>query len=147
MSDAMSEDKIPEVICEYDPADGSIPHTIDAFPAEMVAYLTSIGATFVVHENPLEEPIDGTTHYVAEGAVVPRPEFDVPDAVTLVADGVDHFVFSGLPNPTTITVNGDEAVYPVEDGAFEFSTDMASTYMLRLEAWPYRPATVEVTAT
>lgn len=88
------------------------------------------------------------THYVnvVTGQVLNRPKMSVSVTTNSIpADGVSEAVISGLPNPTTASVNGNEVT--VTDGTLEFSADLPGVYRIDLKSWPYQDTTVEVTAT
>lgn len=70
--------------------------------------------------------------------VVKRPVLD--PATTAGAGG---FCISGLPVPSTVTVDGTG--YTVDDGAFEFETPIHATFNITIDSWPYRTWRGEVT--
>jgi hypothetical protein len=84
-------------------------------------------------------PVDSSEFYVTDKSIVTeRPALD--PAITAGAGG---FCISGLPVPSTVTVDGTE--YTVDDGAFEFETPIHATFKLTIDSWPYRTWRGEVT--
>ena len=72
------------------------------------------------------------------GKVLKRP------VLTPKVESVDGgFVVSGLPVPSTVTVDG--TAYEVDDGAFEFETPIHATFKVTIDSWPYRTWRGEVT--
>ena len=67
-----------------------------------------------------------------------------PNKLTMIADGVDSVTISDLPIPCTVTINDTE--YEVDDGEFEFTTDVADTYTITVASFPYITKSWEVTA-
>lgn len=93
---------------------------------------------------------DPSSWYVLDGSVTQRPEMEiVADKETIVGDGVDEAMFSGLPNPCDVTVVvaglviGNETS---EDGSFALSAESPGAYSVTLSAWPYLDKTMTVTA-
>jgi hypothetical protein len=74
-----------------------------------------------------------------------KPEMNcVIDKTTVTAGGVDVCVISGLPNPCRIRI--DEEVTDVNDGQAEISFDVAGTYTVICEQFPYLDWKVEINA-
>jgi len=94
-----------------------------------------------------EEDVDMKTQYldVDIDMVVNRPQISAePDKLVFNADGVDSVIISGLPNPCTIKVGGDE--YFVDDGEFEFTVDVVGNYNIECTAFPNIPTSWEIEA-
>lgn len=90
--------------------------------------------------------IDGGTHYFdLINTIRLRPEILAePNKLTMAADNVDSIIIAGLPIPCTVAVDGAE--YLVDDGEFEFTTDVSGIYKIAVESFPYIPKSWEVTA-
>ena len=85
------------------------------------------------------------TQWVDNGTVKDKEEFPaIISTLTLEANGLDSVSILGLPTPCTIKI--DDNVYEVEDGEFEFTTDLPGTYKIKAESFPYLPKEWEVTA-
>jgi hypothetical protein len=102
----------------------------------------SVPGLVEVSEAQLAEVESG---YIVDGTVTPRPTNPTtPSGLSVVADGTDLFTLSGLPNPSTVLVDGTP--YEVTDGVFEVSFDLPGSYRVQVEAFPYLPVEYEVTA-
>lgn len=87
---------------------------------------------------------DPRLHYVKNGNLEDRPEFPAFDKTSIVADGKDAATLEGLPEGTTVQVDG--IVYTVDDGVFVFRATMPATYVIRVENWPHQVFEQEVDA-
>lgn len=89
------------------------------------------------------------THYVdgsgEEPVVTERPTLAGFDKLEIVADGIDEAVILGLPDPATVRVDG-EAI-EATGGEFRFAADVAGEYAVTIDAFPYLPYAVTITAT
>ncbi|RUX60156.1 hypothetical protein [Mesorhizobium sp. M7A.F.Ca.CA.002.12.1.1] len=88
---------------------------------------------------------DIETDYVFDGAVTPRPVFDLPDVVELVADGVDTRKLT-IPDPCDILIDGEPTTISGALNELELAADMPAEYTLEFVQWPYMPKTVKVIA-
>ena len=90
--------------------------------------------------------VDGGTHYYdLINSIKVRPEMSISvTSLTISSDGIDSTTISNLPNPCTVYV--DEQKYTVTDGLFEFSTDFAGIYSVKIKSFPYTSVEFEVTA-
>lgn len=70
------------------------------------------------------------------GIVVPRPGLPRFDGNAVLPDGIDEVVLAGLPEGTTVSVDGGEP-QEVTDGEIRFSSTMPGTYRLLVSCWPY----------
>lgn len=76
---------------------------------------------------------------------------------SITANGVDSCTLSGLPNPTTVTIElpltsvisaATVLTYTITDGSFTLSTNDPGTYTVRvLNKFPYAPYSQVITAT
>jgi len=94
--------------------------------------------------------IEGTANdvlqWVDNGVVRDKEEVSaIISTLTLEANGIDSINILGLPIPCTIKI--DDNVYEVEDGEFEFTTDLPGIYKIKAESFLYLPKKWEVTAT
>jgi hypothetical protein len=88
------------------------------------------GAEFVLEgqANDATQYIDMTTHTVSD-----KPQIvPVPSKITLVADGIDSIIITGLPVPCTVIFDGTR--YDVPDGVFEFTVNLPGDYSIKVEA-------------
>lgn len=94
-----------------------------------------------------ELAVDSDIYYVLLPTMVITTRPDMVAALSstnMLANGIDTVTSSNLPIPCTITI--DDTTYTVDDGIFEFTTDLAGTYTIKAEAFPYLPKEWEVTA-
>ncbi|ESY35779.1 hypothetical protein NKK48_01625 [Mesorhizobium sp. C386A] len=84
-----------------------------------------------------------TEDYILDGAITPRPVFDVPDEIELIADGIDVKTFA-VPDPCEARLDGEPMT--ITGGRLDLSSDMPAEYTLELIQWPYIEKTVKVTA-
>lgn len=87
------------------------------------------------------------TQYVntAKRRVENRPKISATvSKSTIVADGADIASISGLPQPCTVTLEGQ--IYRVEDGTLSLTTDIPGSFLLTVQAWPYLDAEFTVEA-
>jgi len=99
------------------------------------------------------------THYVVmmeeTPVVAERPPLivhTVDDRTTLVADGEDSIVLTGLPNPCEIIIDDPDPdvqteVISVSGGGFVFMADDPGVYTVEVRRWPFLPFKIEFTAT
>jgi hypothetical protein len=111
---------------------------------ERMVYLQEIAA----HEVAFAEAADDQLHYydIATAQRMDRPPMQAAlSASTVPADGVSEVSLTGLPIPCVVRV--EQTTYHVPDGRLDISFDLPGRYVLRVEAFPYLPAELEVTAT
>jgi hypothetical protein len=88
-----------------------------------------------------------TTYYfdfVTE-TFIARPEAPTePNKLTIIANGDDLFILTGLPIPCTVTV--DNNTYEIDDGEFGFPTTISGIYKVKVESFPYITKEWEVIA-
>ena len=65
-----------------------------------------------------------------------RPKFEgkLPKVQVVIGEEI---VVEGLPTPCTIRIDGE--AYTIEDGSAELTFDVAGTYKIELDTWPYMP--------
>jgi hypothetical protein len=80
--------------------------------------------------------------YVSNGELCPRPEFDAPDEIVLIADGVSAYTIA-LPNPCAARIDGEAVT--IEGGTLELCSDMPAVYHIELLQTPFIPKTIMVT--
>lgn len=85
------------------------------------------------------EHVSPSEYYVTDRSVVTERPILEPE----ITSGSGGFCISGLPVPSTVTVDGTE--YTVDDGVFEFETPIRSTFKVTIDSWPYRTWRGEVT--
>ena len=100
--------------------------------------------------------VDPKTQYidVQTGSPVTRPDFPSAfDRTTIVANGTDQTVITGLPNPTRVSfvqidaggVNAP-AAFNVTDGILNLRSGAKGYYVISLNAFPYREYVVGIQA-
>jgi hypothetical protein len=81
-----------------------------------------------------EDTVDDSLFYISEEVVVQRPE------LSIIVEGITVY---NLPNPSTLIVEG--SLYEVTDGEAELSFSFPGTYTVRIQSFPYKDKTIEVT--
>lgn len=110
-------------------------------PESMVSIQAGEGESVMVVD---AHPAVGTK-YVQDGEIVTRPTLPDPDKTTILADGEDMATFI-VPNGTVVKI-GDDVVGTVDDGAFQFSADVADIYHVSFtQAHPYQNKTFIIQA-
>jgi|TARA_B110000908_G_scaffold140894_1_gene168241 hypothetical protein len=89
--------------------------------------------------------VNNAENYILAGAVTPRTPLPATwNKTSITADGVDEAVLATLPIPCTVYVDDQSIV--VDDGSFEFSSDDAGIYRIRVNAVAHTEITWEITA-
>ena len=89
--------------------------------------------------------VNDAENYIHDGAVtICTPLPATWNKTSITADGVDEAVLSDLPIPCTVYLDDQEIV--VDDGSFEFSTDDAGIYRVRVDAVAHTGITWEIVA-
>ncbi|MFV3131961.1 hypothetical protein [Niveispirillum sp. KHB5.9] len=83
--------------------------------------------------------------YVVSGTITPRPILPQFDKTSILADGTDIATLSGLPDPCTVLVNGEE--HTITGGTLELDADYPGTWRVEIRHFPYRDFVQEITAT
>lgn len=108
-------------------------------PVDMVALQAGDGRTVI------EGTANDLTEYVVAGAVTPKPAMPVViDKTEVTADGVDTATMTGLPDPCTLRVQGENHL--VEGGEAEVSFDLSGQYVVKIVAFPYLDFEVTINA-
>jgi hypothetical protein len=96
-------------------------------------------------ENVLEGEADDLAQYVSGGQVTDKAAMGaLIDKIAVTADGADFCTISNLPDPCEVFING--ARNAITGGSAEITVDTPGIYAVRVEAFPYLPYEVEVTA-
>lgn len=103
----------------------------------------------------IDTAADPNTQYVAslngEPILTSRPILRVSvTKTTLLADGTDTIVLSGLPAPCEVVQDPgepEEERITVQGGGFVFSAETPGKYQFRIERFPFLPLNLEFTAT
>ncbi|UVK46811.1 hypothetical protein BPNPMPFG_002521 [Mesorhizobium sp. AR07] len=103
------------------------------------------GSPKMVSNRVINQECDILADYILDGAVTPRPVFDLPDQIELVADGVDSRTIN-VPDPCEIRVDGQPMTVSNLFGDLTLSSDMPAEYTLELVQWPYMAKTIKVIA-
>lgn len=121
----------------YDPATGRIKYTFEG--DEVNAALNApAGSTAIPGE------FSTLTHYVVDGAIVPRPALPAWSKTTIVADGTDAAVLNvGVP----ARVHVDGVLHDVPDGVIEIAASVPATYSVTVDAFPYIGTAFTIEAT
>ncbi|TPN42336.1 hypothetical protein [Mesorhizobium sp. B1-1-6] len=104
------------------------------------------GSPKMVSNGKISQNCDILTDYVAnpgDDHVTPRPVLDLPDEISIIADGVDIKTLS-IPDPCDVRLDGEPMT--LTGGTLELSSDMPAEYTLELLQWPYIAKTIKVTA-
>jgi|TARA_B110000977_G_scaffold193036_1_gene267430 hypothetical protein len=89
--------------------------------------------------------VNNAENYILAGAVTPRTPLPATwNKTSITADGVDEAVLATLPIPCTVYVDDQSIV--VDDGSFEFSSDSAGIYRVKVDAVEHTAITWEITA-
>lgn len=88
----------------------------------------------------------GDDTYIRLSDLKPRPRVQIPGAGTyeIAADGSQNVRVTGLPNPHTVTIDGEAQT--VNGTILDMTTTTPGTYEIRIEAWPRIPAVLKVIA-
>lgn len=80
--------------------------------------------------------------------ILDRPLIETqPNKLVIVADTIDSITIPGLPIPCKVIIEDKEYLMAdSEDTTFEFTTDTAGTYQIKIEQFPYISVELEVTA-
>lgn len=87
-----------------------------------------------------EGSISGETHYIVDSVPVNRPLMETAiGKSTILANGEDTSEITGIPEGAKLTITGPISLEPVvvDEGAIQFSADVAGDYTIRLECFPY----------
>mgnify|MGYP003625736563 CR=1 FL=1 len=99
------------------------------------------GETTLITDNV----VNNAENYILTGAVTPRTTLPATwNKTSVTADGADEAVLATLPIPCTVYVDDEPIV--VDDGSFEFSSDNAGIYRIRVNAVEHIEITWEITA-
>lgn len=92
-----------------------------------------------------EPKVSILTHYVdmATDEIVERPVIEPLSKTVIQANGKDFIPISGLPDPTTVYVDG--VAVEVTGGRLDFASDSPGTYRLSI-GWPCKDWTAEIIA-
>jgi len=96
-----------------------------------------------LNEHILLVPADDATAFVLDGALVQRPEIDLPEAVSLAINEV--LTIGNAPAGVEVLVDG--SLIGLTDGfALDVSFELDGVYALEIRApFPYQPAKSRVT--
>ena len=119
----------------YDTITGEVLRTGRA--SEDDALLQASGA----NEAVLLDTLDAETQYLPGGTITNRPVAAFTKT-TIAASGADVALLE-IPGPFIVTIDG--GAYEVEDSV-EIASDMAATYAVRIDHFPYRPIDVDIVA-
>ncbi|MDR3436444.1 hypothetical protein [Telmatospirillum sp.] len=114
---------------EYRTATGEITQFGETNEQSFEVHKARAAATVTVSEGVA----DGATQYVADGTPIDRPVFRRFDKTTIAIG--DEATIKGLPNPTTVTVNGTS--HTVTDGEFVLTATATGKFTIVISAFPY----------
>jgi hypothetical protein len=89
---------------------------------------------------------DMQLHYVLDGELTDRPEFDLPATLDIPLN--ESVEFDEVENGCVVRIATETETldeFTVTDGALELEGDYARTYRVTFEFFPYIPHTIEVT--
>lgn len=81
----------------------------------------------------VDSPVDPNAHYVSGDVVVERPALPQFDRLTLACG--QEATLIGLPNPSTVTVNG--VAHQVTDGEVILPWSGSGRFNVLVQVWPY----------
>lgn len=121
---------INKMIVGYDPLTGRPQHTVEyPWPDGMLEYYDDHNIVYVISEKlPVNEI------YVENNEAKMRPE-SCWIAPGQPIDVGQSFIIRNLPKGSKVTIVNE--TYIVDDGIFEFSSDVAETFPYSVECWPY----------
>ncbi|GEM_PF-6383756 len=88
----------------------------------------------------IDAPLDPNAHYVSGDVVVERPTLPRFDKLKLVSGQVA--TLTGLPNPSSVTVNG--VTHQVTDGEVVLPWAGIGRFNIQIQAWPYMDYSVVI---
>lgn len=124
----------------YHVSSGLIVQYMEVSERELFLYETTGRAAI-----PTTSAANLSSLYVLDGVATPRPSLTGFDKTAILADGADTAILSGLPNPCTILINGQEHI--VTGGTLELDADYPGTYRVEIRHFPYRDFVQEIIAT
>ena len=99
------------------------------------------GETVVTH--PRDEVYSDSNFYVTGGVITPRATaVAVWDKTTITADGVDEAILSGLPDPVTLSIDGDDVI--VTGGELRFTATTIGYFIVVLDVPEYERTEWEI---
>lgn len=135
------------MLLEYDKEGaepGRIRHIATSYSPLLADMLREKGTSFIDTTEAI--PVDIQRSYVLVGGgsgggddVRDRPVMPLSiSGTTILANGHDAFVVLGIPPGATLSYDGSPAI-PIGDTSLEIAVDIAGTYTLLIECWPYMP--------
>lgn len=115
----------------YDTATGEIASAGTCLPQRLAIQSLEPGQAIMIGSG------QDNLHYVVDGAIVPRPSFDITSPLAIP---IGTTVTVSLPAGTQINPNG----ITLADGVLELEGEMPDEYELTLSLWPYLDKTVKV---
>lgn len=100
-------------------------------------------------EGLMEGDLDPEHEWAPDGVREDRPALPATiSQTTFAADDEDAVTVAGLPVPCDIAIAGPsgETTVSVDDGELTLTADVAGTYRLSVDQWPFLPWQVEVIA-
>ena len=126
----------------FDPITGQILRIVQA-PSGIAQNQAQSGEAWMVGKS------NDLTQYVSGGLITDRPEMPgTLNKTTIVADGADEMIFSGLPDPCDVAVSGPViGASPITGGTFVLTVDFPGDYRVEFSAFPYLPKEISFVAT
>jgi len=89
------------------------------------------------------------TQYVVAGVITDKPPMTTAiNTTTVPADGVTPITITGAPIPCNFEVTGPANYFGSDpDGTLQLTFNLAGTYTVKLEAFPYLPMEYTINAT
>ena len=124
----------------YDPATGEVVEWGTMSDDGLAHLAATEGFSYVEGKGTADDT------YIRLSDLTPRPRVQIPGSgvYEIAADGVENVRITGLPNPHTLTIDGEPQT--VNGTILDMTTTVPGTYELRIEAWPRIPATIKVIA-
>lgn len=112
----------------YDIETGEIIRSVKC-PEHLVSLQCRNGQSFIEGEEG-----DDQSHYVLNGAITSRPEFEIT---------VEGNVIKGVPADIQVIIEG--VSYQSDGDDIEVHTEHSGTYQIDFIGFPFKPTTIEVT--
>lgn len=135
--------RINIVIYENDGTDtGRVVRAATATGSDHAAAMLNVGESWI----QIPDRVMPDDYFVDRGVLSVRTPLTVVwDKTSIIANGVDTAVLSGLPNPTTVVVSRNK--FTVTDGSFELSAEDVGDYRVFVDSFRHVPEEFTISAT
>ncbi len=127
----------------FDIVTGLISRVYSGGTAEQAAMQPDDGESLIAVE---DDVVVDDTHLVIDEALVLKPEMELSvSKASILADGVDESVISGIPENTSVSI--DRQPQEIDGNTVEFSVDLEGVYNLIFRNTLYLDTAVTIEAT